>query len=586
MTRERGGSSPGARAAVRLAALVALVAGAVVVTPGSAAAAPTLTSGFVVVDLPSGQDELLTDVAFLPDGGWLTTGKNGRVARVAPSGEARTVAELPVVTTGDLGLVAVEVAPDGTVYTGRTLDVDGRWTMRLSAWTLTDAELTDEHVVLELPAGSDVHALTGVVADPDGSLWVTIGDSADFRAMDPLALRALDPTSGYGKLLHLLPDGRGVPGNPFYDEADPASWQSRVYAGGFRSPFRLSLDPVTGVPILGDVGWGTWEEVDVVRPGASYGWPCWEGQERTPGYRDLPGCEDAANTVPLWTYRHGPAGTSITGGVVYTGSAYPAEYQGAYFFGDYSSQRVYTLRSDADGRLVREPEAEGFGAGNGLPVAFASAPDNGDVVWADIGGSVLKRLVYAPGNRPPTARATATVDAATRTVTFDGSASSEWDGEPLTHRWDFGDGTTGEGVQVQHTYADPGPVTARLTVTDPGGAEASTTLTVVPGNSPPVLTLTPPPPERRYVPDDLVQATAEGTDAEDGRLTVRWSEVLVHCSAGLCHEHPGESFEGPEYSRPFVDHGEGTRLVVTATVTDAAGVEARASFEALPADVV
>ncbi|MGY1693071.1 PQQ-dependent sugar dehydrogenase [Geodermatophilus sp. SYSU D01105] len=586
MTPEPGGSHRAARAAVRFGVLVTLVAGTVAVTPGRAAAAPALTAGFVVVDLPSGQDELLTDFAYLPDGGWLTTGKNGRVARVAPSGEARTVAELPVVTAGDLGLVAVEVAPDGTVYTGRTLDVDGQWTMRLSAWALTDEGLVDERVVLELPAGSDAHGLTGVVADPDGSLWVTVGDSADFRDVDPLALRALDPATGYGKLLHLLPDGRGVADNPFYDAADPASWRSRVYALGFRSPFRFSLDPVTGGPIVGDVGWATWEEIDVVRPGASYGWPCWEGDARSPGYADLPECQDAPNTAPLWRYEHGPAGTAVTGGVVYTGSAYPAQYQGAYFFGDYSSQRVYTLRSDAEGGLVRAPEAEGFGAGNGLPVAFAAAPDNGDVVWADIGGSVLKRLVHAPGNRPPTARVTATVDAATRTVTFDGSASSEWDGEPLTHRWDFGDGTTGEGVRVDHAYADPGPVTARLTVTDPGGAEASTTVTVVPGNTAPVLTLTAPPPERHYAPGDLVQAGATATDAEDGPLTVRWSEVLVHCSGGLCHDHPGESFEGPEYSRPFVDHGTGTRLVVTATATDSTGVEASASFEAWPVEAV
>jgi len=571
---------------VRFGVLVALVAGTVAVTPGRAAAAPALTAGFVVVDLPSGQDELLTDFAWLPDGGWLTTGKNGRVARVAPSGEARTVAELPVVTTGDLGMVAVEVAPDGTVYTGRTLDVDGQWTMRLSAWTLTASSLVDERVVLELPAGSDVHALTGVVPDPDGSLWVTIGDSADFRMMDPLALRALDTTTGYGKLLHVLPDGSGVPDNPFYDPAAAASWQSRVYASGFRSPFRLSLDPVTGGPILGDVGWQAWEEIDLVRPGAAYGWPCWEGEQPTPGYTDLPDCRGVANSAPLWTYPHGPAGTSVTGGIVYTGTAYPPEYQGAYFFGDYASQRVYTLRHDDRGGLVRPPEPEGLGAGNGLPVAFAAAPDDGDVVWADIGGSVLKRLEYAPGNRPPTARATATVDAATRTVTFDGSASSEWDGEPLTHRWDFGDGTSGEGVQVAHTYADPGPVTARLTVTDPGGAQASTTLTVVPANSPPMLDLAAPPPDRRYTPGDLVQAGATATDAEDGPLTMRWSEVLVHCSGGLCHEHPGESFEGPEYSRPFADHGAGTRLVVTAIATDSAGVEVRASFEALPVTTV
>ena len=134
------------------------------------------------------------------------------------------------------------------------------------------------------------------------------------------------------------------------------------------------------------------------------------------------------NTAPLYTYPHGPMGTSVTGGIVYTGSSYPEQYRGAYFFGDYASQRVYTLRYDAQGRLVRAPEAAGFGVENGLPVKFGAAA-NGDIVYADIGGSRLKRLVYAAGNRPPTAEAVITNDpASARSFTFDASRSVDLDG--------------------------------------------------------------------------------------------------------------------------------------------------------------
>src|SRR5262249_47445204 len=248
------------------------------------------------------------------------------------------------------------------------------------------------------------------------------GDMSDFTRVDPEAMRALDVNMPEGKLLHVLPDGQGVPGNPFYAAAAPASWASRVYALGFRSPFRFSFDPRSGAPIVGDVGWNAYEEVDLVRPGASYGWPCWEGNSPTVGYADQPFCAGVGHTPALWVYGREAGGSSVTGGVFYTGDRYPQAYRGAYFFGDYSGQRMWTMQFDASGQITRAPESGGFGTSVGRPVKFAAGP-NGDVVFADIGTGKLNRLSYVPGNRPPTAVATTTTDPATRTVTFDGGRS-------------------------------------------------------------------------------------------------------------------------------------------------------------------
>ncbi|WP_029430878.1 PQQ-dependent sugar dehydrogenase [Blastococcus sp. URHD0036] len=592
MPRERRAAATVVQLALRVGVVLALVAGVLAVLPGApASAAPSLPAGFVVRDLPSGQSDTLTDFDSAPDGSWFTTGKNGRVAWVSAAGGARTLATLPVVTQQDLGLTGIAVPADyptsRQVYTSRTLSVNGVWTARLSAWTVTGSPeptgLAAERVVLELRQDADVHGMTDIVAAPDGTLWVSMGDAADFRVVDPLALRAHDIEQGHGKLLHLLPDGRGVPSNPYFDAAAPQSWKSRVYASGFRSPFRLSLDPTSGAPVLGDVGWNTWEEVDLIRPGADYGWPCWEGDTQTPGYRDLPGCQGATNTSPLWTYPHGPLGSSVTGGVVYTGSSYPEAYRGAYFFGDYASQRVYTLRYDAQGRLTRQPEAAGFGAGNGLPVAFGTAA-NGDVVYADIAGSTLKRLVYLPGNRPPTAEATFTTNAAARTVSFDAARSTDLDGDPLGYAWDFGDGTIGTGVRVDHTYAatTPTTVTVRLTVTDPQGGAGTRDLTVAPAAGAPDLVLTAPPPTATFGVGEPVRASATATDSAGAPLPVTWRVVLVHCSADYCHDHPGESFPGPTFDRPFDDHGDQTRLTIIASATDAGGVRTERSFVAQP----
>ncbi|MGN6407163.1 MAG: PKD domain-containing protein [Curtobacterium sp.] len=79
-------------------------------------------------------------------------------------------------------------------------------------------------------------------------------------------------------------------------------------------------------------------------------------------------------------------------------------------------------------------------------------------------------------NQPPTAAFTSS--ASGLTASFDGTGSSDPDGSVASWAWDFGDGTTGAGSTVQHQYAAAGSYTVKLTVTDNGGATASTTHTV------------------------------------------------------------------------------------------------------------
>ncbi|MFN2555276.1 MAG: PQQ-dependent sugar dehydrogenase [Nitriliruptorales bacterium] len=563
--------------------------------PGSSAAAATsLPAGFVLLSSSSGQGQYnLTDFSYLPDGSILTSGKDGTVNWVPAGGTPRRIARLPVLTDGDLGLVGLAVAPDYSttrrVYTTRALSApDGRRVLRLSGWTVTGDEdgepaaLAEEAMIVETSADSNVHAMTGVVASEDGTLWVSIGDSGSHTAVNPQTLRTLHVNDAHGKLLHILPDGRGVPSNPSYDPAAPTAWRSRVYASGFRSPFRLSLDPASGAPILGDVGWNTYEEVNVVRPGASYGWPCWEGPEPTPGYRDLPECSGVGHTPPLWSYDR-QVGGSITGGLVYTGESYPAAYQGAYFFGDYVSKRLWTLTFDAGGRITRAPETAGFASEIGGPVKLAAGP-GGDIVFADLYDGTMHRLTYTPGNRAPTAEAKTATDPDTRTVAFDASRSSDLDGDAISYAWDFGDGTTGTGMKTSHTYV-PGDsrLTARLTVTDSVGNQDSIGITVAPFNHAPTLALQGPATDRTYAVGDTVEATATTSDDEDGALPVRWRTDLVHCRGAVCHSHPGSSQDGDTYAVVFDDHGDDTRMEVRASASDGYGVVTEQTFIAHPA---
>ena len=73
-------------------------------------------------------------------------------------------------------------------------------------------------------------------------------------------------------------------------------------------------------------------------------------------------------------------------------------------------------------------------------------------------------------------------------MSFDGSASSDPDGDALAYAWDFGDGSSGTGAQPTHTYAADGTYTVSLTVTDArGSASPSVQTTATIGNLPPTV---------------------------------------------------------------------------------------------------
>lgn len=96
-------------------------------------------------------------------------------------------------------------------------------------------------------------------------------------------------------------------------------------------------------------------------------------------------------------------------------------------------------------------------------------------------------------NHPPVAYAQpASTGCPDTLATFNGSNSSDADGQPLTYSWDFGDGHTASGATVQHAYATSGAHRARLTVTDNSGMACSASTTEVPVsiNAPPVAKMT------------------------------------------------------------------------------------------------
>lgn len=169
---------------------------------------------------------------------------------------------------------------------------------------------------------------------PDGLLYVGMGDGGS--AGDP-GNRAQNLRSPLGKLLRTNPLKRGD------------TWH--VVGYGLRNPWRFSFDRATADLYIGDVGQGAWEEIDFrprARIGAlaNYGWRVYEGRARYAGGTPV---SRGDLVFPVSVYSH-DEGCSVTGGYVYRGRAVPAAV-GRYFFGDYCSGTIWSLRME-NGRAV------------------------------------------------------------------------------------------------------------------------------------------------------------------------------------------------------------------------------------------
>jgi PKD repeat protein len=114
-------------------------------------------------------------------------------------------------------------------------------------------------------------------------------------------------------------------------------------------------------------------------------------------------------------------------------------------------------------------------------------------------------------NVPPTAVASATPTSgiAPLPVAFNGAGSSDPDGSISSYAWTFGDGATGSGSTINHTYAAAGSYSASLTVTDNRGATASKSVLISVSSDPNLIA----------APSGLAASTAKG-----GKVTLRWTD--------------------------------------------------------------
>jgi uncharacterized protein (TIGR03437 family) len=254
---------------------------------------------------------------------------------------------------------------------------------RVSAGDSNRADPDSEERILVIEQPFDNHNAGQLAFGPDGYLYVGTGDGGSGN--DPLRA-GQNPQSLLGKMLRIDVESGATPyaippDNPFV--GNPAVLDE-IWASGLRNPWRYSFDRHSGDLYIADVGQRRREEINFERAGspggANYGWAIVEGT-----LCNVPGCDLSAFTAPVFDYTQNGA-QSVTGGFVYRGSVHD-DWQGTYFFGDFTSGRFLGLRMEGSqwtGReLLRLPgtNISAFGEDEVGEILFARyrAAGNGEI---------------------------------------------------------------------------------------------------------------------------------------------------------------------------------------------------------------
>ena len=178
-------------------------------------------------------------------------------------------------------------------------------------------------------------------------------------------------------------------------------------------------------------------------------------------------------------------------------------------------------------------------------------------------------------------------------VAFDGSQSSDPDGDALSYLWDFGDGSqiqTKDTPMTSHTYSTSGTYTATLMVRDTSGAEDAATVRIDAGNAAPAPTIASPAPDKLFTVGEKITLHGSATDPEDGPLpegALSW-EVLQHHNNSHTHPFlpptPGNDVEitAPAPEDFSSTDPAGNYLEIRLTATDSTGLSKTVTRELHP----
>ena len=239
---------------------------------------------------------------FLPNGTAVISERDSALLKAVRDGKATTIGQVPgVVPGGEGGLLGLALSPDfpadSYLYVYFTSAQDNR-IARLKVTEQPDetVDLGDPDVVFSGIPKASTHNGGRIRFGPDGFLYVGTGDSQ--RREQPQ-----DPNALGGKILRLTPEGDPAPGNPF---------GNAVYSLGHRNVQGLAWDS-SGRLWASEFGPDVNDELNLIEPGANYGWPTVTGAPQRQEYRD-------AKVVWPSTADSSPSGLEIVGPTAYLGA--------------------------------------------------------------------------------------------------------------------------------------------------------------------------------------------------------------------------------------------------------------------------
>lgn len=282
--------------------------------------------------------EFPTNMAFTPDGRLFFTEKDtGQVRVVMKDGRLleRPVIGLPVANEAESGLlgIAFYAFPDDPfVYLYYSSAETGH--NELVRVLVRGNRGTEVQPLRQLLPISPYHDGGDIAFGPDGKLYLVVGEAHDPE-------RAQDPDDVGGKVLRLNPDGSVPDDNPIAP-GNPA------FSMGHRNSFGLCFDPESGALWETENGPSAHDEVNLVVPGANYGWPEVMGPAGDERFVD-PAIDFPEIVVP-------------TGCAFYPHAHLGRGSEGALFFGDFNGT-LHRARIRGGRTAVRRhaPYLEGLG---------------------------------------------------------------------------------------------------------------------------------------------------------------------------------------------------------------------------------